>query len=471
MLDRPGKPPYRVPSMAEIAAVPWNGRLVASLFAGCGGSSLGYRMAGFRVAWANEFVDAAAEVYELNARRGTIVDRRDVRDLSVEDVLAGIGLPAGELDVLDGSPPCASFSTAGRRALTWGKVRKYSETAQRSDDLFFEYARLLRGIQPKAFVAENVSGLVKGVSKGYFIEILRELKSCGYRVAVKLLDAQWLGVPQARLRAIFVGVRNDLEAEPRHPKPLAFRYSIREAVPWLAAVESNKQFKRFMQSSDQPSPAITLASKPTVLRGGNKAPFDSKGKEYSLDRPCPTVMGGDTLGLAPFQFQIEGGTGFDGHAYASVEQPAATVQASRALNLRMIQRGADISRFAIGKEARKLGAGEQSEKYLNLVRASPDAPSPTVTAAGGQEGIASVIHPSESRKFTIAELKRICAFPDDFALTGSYAQQWERLGRAVPPLMMRAVAAEVAASLDAASPARARRGARRARSARRSTNG
>jgi DNA (cytosine-5)-methyltransferase 1 len=447
-MGRIAKLPYRVPSMGEIEATPWNGRRVASLFAGCGGSSLGYRLAGFRVAWANEFIDAAADVYALNARAGTVIDRRDVRDLKPEDLLDAAGLAAGELDVLDGSPPCASFSTAGRRSLTWGKVRKYSDTTQRSDDLFFEYARLLRGVKPKAFVAENVSGLVKGVSKGYFIEILRELKSCGYRVAVKLLDAQWLGVPQARLRAIFVGVREDLAVEPRHPAPLAFRYSVRDACPWLGSLEGANGFNRHAYG-DAALPAATiqaqrtLAARDATLRGGNKAPFDAKGKTLSLDRPLPTVMGGDTLGLAPFQFEV-------------VEPP-------------------NISRFAIGKEAMKLAPGQASDKYLNLVRANADAPCPTVTAAGGEPGIASVIHPSEPRKFTIAELKRICAFPDDFRLTGTYAQQWERLGRAVPPLMMRAVAVEVAAALDAAEGApargRARSGARRDRAARRSTSG
>ena len=69
-----------------------------------------------------------------------------------------------------------------------------------------------------------------------------------------------------------------------------------------------------------------------------------------------------------------------------------------------------------------------------------DAPAPTITAEGGNASLASVTHPTERRKFSIAELKRICAFPDDFILTGSYAQQWERLGRAVPPLMMKAIA-------------------------------
>ncbi|WP_367194480.1 DNA cytosine methyltransferase [Amorphus sp. 3PC139-8] len=91
------KPTYRVPSMAEIAAQAWNGRTVVSTFAGCGGSSTGYRMAGFLVLWANEFVDAAREVYALNARQGTVVDGRDIRDIGATDVLTETGLEVGEL--------------------------------------------------------------------------------------------------------------------------------------------------------------------------------------------------------------------------------------------------------------------------------------------------------------------------------------------------------------------------------------
>ena len=129
------KPAYAIPSMSEIAELEPNGFKVVSTFAGCGGSSLGYRMAGFRVLWANEFVDAARDVYALNARPGTIIDGRDIRNVTPEEILAATGLKVGELDLLDGSPPCASFSTAGKRSKGWGKVKQYSDTAQRSDDL------------------------------------------------------------------------------------------------------------------------------------------------------------------------------------------------------------------------------------------------------------------------------------------------------------------------------------------------
>lgn len=329
------KPKYAVPSMKDIEAIEWNGFNVISTFSGCGGSSLGYRMAGYRVLLANEFIPAARESYAANSK--AIIDPRDIREIKGPELLEKAGLKVGELDILDGSPPCASFSTSGKREKGWGTVKKYSDSVQRTDDLFFEYSRLLRKMQPKVFVAENVSGLVKGSAKGYFKEILRELRACGYIVSCRVLDAKWLGVPQSRQRTIFVGVRNDLNKEPKHPTPLPFQYTLRES------------------------------------------------------------------------FQIENHT---------------------------IEKEACLKKYATGKEWVKLNQGESSNKYFNLVRSSINKPCQTVTALGGSPGCASVAHPTECRKFSIQELKRICGFPDDFILKGDYKQQWERLGRSVPPVMM-----------------------------------
>lgn len=340
------KPAYRVPLMAEIADLDWNGYNVVSTFSGAGGSCLGYRMAGYRVLWANEFIPAAQETYKLN-HPNSILDTRDIRTIQPEEILAAIGLKQGDIDILDGSPPCASFSTAGKREQGWGKVKDYSDTKQRTDDLFFEYARLLKGLQPKVFVAENVSGLVKGTAKGYFKLVLEALKDCGYNVKAKVLDAQWLGVPQMRQRLIFIGVRNDLGIEPTHPKPFDYRYSVREA--------------------------------------------------------------------------------FNGETVAPVEPETW------------------YKHYAIGRSWDQCGYGKDHPKYINMKRPAFERPCNTITQTTGARidgGISAhvVSHPTERRAFSTAELKRICAFPDDYQLTGTYAQQWERLGRAVPPVMMMHIA-------------------------------
>lgn len=347
------KPPYKVPSMKEIKVIPWNGYTCISTFSGCGGSSLGYKIAGFRVLWANEFIPAAQEVYRIN-HPDTILDTRDIRQIAPEEILEAINMKSGELDIFDGSPPCASFSMAGKRDATWGKVKQYSDTKQRVDDLFFEYIRLLKVIQPKVFIAENVSGLVKGVAKGYFKEILAAMKDCGYQVKAKVLDAQWLGVPQIRQRVIFQGVRNDLDLEPAYPKPLPYRYSVREAIPWSL----------------------------TIRKGGSFGEYDFADSD--------TVVS-DTVGTQPSSGNNKDNTAFTVEVN-SLDNPFQTVQA---------------------------GAGKR-------------------ISSSWQHDTCQ--HPIEKRKFSIAELKRICAFPDDFILTGSYAQQWERLGRAVPPVMMYQIA-------------------------------
>jgi DNA (cytosine-5)-methyltransferase 1 len=338
------KPPYQIPSMAEIAAVPKNGRRVVSTFSGCGGSCLGFEMAGYEIAYASEFVEAAADVYRRN-HPDVPLDTRDIREVDPTSILLKAGIQAGDVDVLEGSPPCASFSMAGKREADWGKTKAYSDTKQRTDDLFWEFARIVEGIKPKVFVAENVAGLTVGKARGYFKEIHSTLEGCGYRVAAKVLDAQWLGVPQRRRRLIFVGVRNDLDRDPVFPKPFPYRYSLGEVLP---------------------DPGVFDPSSPESFVG-----------------------------------------------------------------------------TAIEPAWERLRPGEGSSKYLNLIRSDRDAPSPTVTQAAGGRGTAGVTHPDQKRKFTIEELKIVCGFPADFELTGRYTQQWERLGRAVPPPMMRAVASEL----------------------------
>lgn len=191
---------------------------VVSTFAGCGGSSLGYTMAGGKVLLAVEWDDHAVATYAANFP-DTDIYHGDIAKLSVEECLKRTGLRLGELDILDGSPPCQGFSTAGKR---------------RFDDprnqLFREYVRLLRGLQPRVFVMENVGAMVRGKMKLIFADILRELKASGYRVRVRRMNAMYYGVPQSRERMIFIGVRDDLGIEPSHPKPQTTPITLREAI-------------------------------------------------------------------------------------------------------------------------------------------------------------------------------------------------------------------------------------------------
>lgn len=458
--------------MAEIRRTKPNGLTVASTFSGCGGSCLGFKMAGFKHVFASEFIPAARDTYAANFP-GVHLDARDIRKVQPEDVLKVAGLKKGQLDVLEGSPPCSSFSTAGKRSKGWGDVKKYSDTEQRTDDLFFEFVRLLKGLAPRAFVAENVSGLVKGVAKGYFLEILRELKAAGYNVSCRVLDAQWLGVPQQRARTIFVGVREDLKVEPAHPAPLPYRYTIRDALPWIDGVTHDTSGTFGVGPLDvgeDPLPAITVGvggmnSGHFKVRGSvgfapgtaeRRARRGARGK-LSADAPALAVMADGIGGAAAHQVEVRG-PGPDVIAFSDkskagkfmkekwgkkgwkADEAAPTITAGGVNGTSMssveVRAPESIERFAIGAEWDKLRPGEQSEKYFNLVRPDADQACPTITQTGGVLGAASVTHPNEPRKFTMVELRRLGGFPDDFVLTGTYRQQWERIGRAVPPVMM-----------------------------------
>lgn len=191
---------------------------VISTFAGGGGSSLGYSMAGYRELLAVEWDNNAVETFRLNFP-DVPVYHGDIAKLSVEECLRLAGIGPGELDVFDGSPPCQGFSTAGKRIIDDPR-----------NQLFREYVRLLRGLRPKVFVMENVSGMVKGKMKLVFAEILRELKASGYIVSARLLNAMYFNVPQSRERMIFIGVREDLGIEPSHPKAEGRPVTVREAL-------------------------------------------------------------------------------------------------------------------------------------------------------------------------------------------------------------------------------------------------
>ncbi len=494
------KPPYRVPLMAEIARIKPNGLTVASFFAGAGGSSTGYRMAGFKVLYANEFVPIAAETYKVNAAKHTVVDSRDIKTVTAEEVLAACNLKAGELDVLDGSPPCQAFSMAGKRDKGWGDEKKYEHGAsQKNEELFTEFIRVRDGVMPRVFVAENVKGLVTGTAKGFFLEILRELKR-GYRVVAPLLDAQWLGVPQARQRIVFVGVRDDLGIDPPIPQPLPYFYSVRDALPDIGRVVHDRRggFDGVGEMTDRPSAAIIGVDGKNV---GDFVVHDTgRGKAKNiLDRPAPTITAGPNSaaegGGPRNHFKVVHQTHGQHKSHGDVtERPAPPVVASRPasfsveivgnknaphsrkgerrsvdrqagtmiarrqtmeVEVRKIQNkdvvgenvAASLEGYAIGREWDKLNPGQQSEKFFSLIRPDADEPCPTITAqgvggesAGGPGNTASVTHPTEKRKFTIAEVKALCSFPPDFVLLGTYGQQWERCGNSVPPLMMKAVA-------------------------------
>ena len=247
---------------------------VVSTFSGGGGSSLGYKLAGCDVRLGVEWDADAVETYRRNFPI-TPIFHGDIATLTVERVCELAGLSAvDELDILDGSPPCQGFSMAGKR-----------DASDRRNRLFEEYARLLRGLRPRAFIMENVRGMVIGDMRAVFDEVIAALRECGYRVKARVLNAMWYGVPQSRERVIFVGIRNNLYADPTHPRPTTSRpTTVREALAGVRVGEA---------------PHIGDGRYGVLwrrIRPGKSAANVLNGSGYSScikihpDRPSPTIM-------------------------------------------------------------------------------------------------------------------------------------------------------------------------------------
>lgn len=173
-----------------------------------GGSSMGYKLAGFDVIGCNEIDHRMMFTYCKNHNPRfpflePIQTFKDKQDLPPE---------LFNLDILDGSPPCSTFSMAGSREEAWGKMKKFREgqAEQVLDTLFFDFIQLAKRLQPKVVVAENVKGLLLGSAKEYMTNIYRGFDDAGYYVNHYLLDAQTMGVPQRRQRVFFVCLRKDL---------------------------------------------------------------------------------------------------------------------------------------------------------------------------------------------------------------------------------------------------------------------
>jgi len=280
---------------------------VVSTFAGGGGSSTGYRLAGGKVVAINEFVEEAVATYSLNFP-DTKVILGDIKNIKGTDLLAAGKINPGELDILDGSPPCSAFSSSGKGKKGWNREKKYSDgkTVTNIEDLFLEYIRIAEDIRPKVIVAENVEGITSRAA----IEKLRDFVtgferiSPGYKMVYQVMDASKFGVPQSRKRTFFVGVRNDvfealgLEeyelARKVYPTPSTSQgVSIGSAIEGIDNDPAEVQMLLdFCENSFQKKFVETMAFNPTKtlkpgLVNGKLSCFNMK--RPAPNRPSPTL--------------------------------------------------------------------------------------------------------------------------------------------------------------------------------------
>jgi DNA (cytosine-5)-methyltransferase 1 len=191
---------------------------VISLFSGCGGLDLGFKQAGFKIIWANEYDKTIWKTYELNHQE-TYLDRRDIKNISSYDIPDCIGIIGG--------PPCQSWSEAGAgRGIDDSRGK-----------LFYEYIRIVKDKQPLFFLAENVSGILATKHDRAFINILSNLRNIGYEITYQLLNANDFSVPQDRKRVIIIGYHEKLHGCFEFPQRNFSRLNLENAIYDLKDIE------------------------------------------------------------------------------------------------------------------------------------------------------------------------------------------------------------------------------------------
>ena len=241
---------------------------------------MGYKRAGCTIVAANDIDPEMAWHYQHNLHPPRYY-LCPIRDLLTADLPPELF----NLDILDGSPPCSTFSMAGSREKSWGQDKHFREgqAKQVLSDLFFDYLDLVARLQPKVAIAENVKGMLLGNAKGYTKLVMARFKAIGYRPQLFLVNAADCGVPQRRERVFFCALREDLTAPPLQLAPRhrwisageatndlqeltleeiedtdASRYAIgKEALRLKEGEQSKKYFSLVRLDRKQPSPSIT----------------------------------------------------------------------------------------------------------------------------------------------------------------------------------------------------------------------
>ena len=259
---------------------------VLTTFSCGGGSTMGYKRAGFQMLGNVEIDPAINKMYVANhhPKHNYCMDLREFNKLEeLPEELIGI-------DILDGSPPCTTFSTAGLRDKTWGKTKKFREgqAEQTLDDLFFVFLDTVEKLQPKVVIAENVVGLITGKAKGYVNAIINRFHALGYDVQIFKLNAAEMDVPQARERVFFIANNK------KYPKlKLDFNYDSMKfgnvrSENGVSLVDKNGFARQMLEEATETDRKMEHVAKRLAGQAGS---YYSQMIVHD-DRVCPTITSG-----------------------------------------------------------------------------------------------------------------------------------------------------------------------------------
>jgi len=381
-------------------------RLTAvDLFSRTGGVSLGLGEAGFDVLAANDLDAACGKTYRRNFPGHEFISG-DVHDITGDIVCRATGIRKNELDLLIGGPPCQGFSIIGSRVVMDPR-----------NDLFKEFLRIGSELQPKAIVMENVPGMATLAGGQVLRHVLNGFDAIGYRVSFAELMAAQYGVPQMRWRMIFVAFRRDLEIDGNmgFPRPTHGRRGIGELVPncTISAEDSAGFLTTFDAIGDLPP--VAAGEEVTVY--GGKATTDYQRR----------MRRGATSRL------------YNHYAPRLSKQNLARISA-----LDPGQDWRDLPFDLLPEGMKRAKRKDHTRRYSRMTWEG--VPRSIITRFRDPKS-GEYTHPEQTRTISIREAARIQAFPDRFVFEGSYSEQYDQVGNAVPSILAEAIAREVRACL------------------------
>ena len=361
-----------------------------TFFAGGGGSSCGYKLAGGDVRFVNEFQQIAMDDYLANFPKTPHHICDDIKNITGKQIMEMTGLKVGELDLLDGSPPCPPFSMSGTKQKGWGKEKTaYGMKQKNIEDLTWEQIRIAGEMKPKVVVCENVKGLTMEYASEHLARMVNDFEAHGYTTVYKVLKGHQHGVPQKRERVFIVSVRNDVldainmpfmcVAGEVFPNPEQEFVDIRGAIEDIQLNNANRV------EADELIASMMKGAKWKWLKRMQKNP----------DRVMS--VGDDVVG--PWYDKVI------------------------------------AHRAKWGKTI-----PEKKHSFFQSRRVPWNQASHTLSEQGLMTSLAVHLHPEEDRVFTTREAARIMTLPEDYIFTGTLNQNLARIGLMVAPLCMKDLA-------------------------------
>ena len=362
-----------------------------SFFAGGGGSSAGYKLAGGDCKFVNEFQQVAVDTYLANwPNTPHICD--DIKNISGKQIIEMTGIQEGELDILDASPPCPPFSMSGTKQKGWGKEKTaYGMKQKNIEDLTWEVIRIAGEIKPKVIICENVKGLTMEYAKEHLQRMVNDFEAQGYSTVYKVLKGHEQGVPQKRERVFIVSVRNDVLDDIGMPFMLLNGLFPEPEDGYATINDAIGDLKLDNENADQAYTLCEAMKKSAKYKWLKRLPKN----------PDRVVSVGDDV-VGPFYDKV----------IAHRKKWGKTVP-------------------------------ERKMSFYQSRRVPYNQASHTLSEQGLMTSLAVHLHPEEDRVFTTKEAARIMTLPEDYKFTGTLNENLARIGLMVAPICMKYLAEEI----------------------------